>query len=87
MKTYLYRASNLKSTITFQALVCGSKFLALAKNRRFLQFIHNKYHQLLQTGSHRVYGSDRYITYTTRYHFLLRFVILPLVLSVMCGLK
>ena len=51
MKTYLYRA--LKSTITFLAFVSlfhsGSQFLAPAKNRRFLQFIHNQY-QLLQTG-------------------------------------
>ena len=37
MKTYLYRASNLKSTITF--LHSGSHFLAPTKNRRFLRFI------------------------------------------------
>ena len=34
MKTYLYRASNLKSTITFMASVSWQKsFLATAKNR------------------------------------------------------
>ena len=48
MKIYLYRASNLKSTITFLALLhSGSQFLAPAKNHRFLRFIHNQ-HQLLQ---------------------------------------
>ena len=42
MKTYLYRASNLKSTITFLALVSsGRQFLAPAKNRCFLRFIHS----------------------------------------------
>ena len=42
MKTYLYRASNLKSTITFQASVSWrSQFLVPAKNHRFLQFIPN----------------------------------------------
>ena len=59
MKTYLYRASNLKSTITFLAFVSQrSQFLAPVKNRRFLQFIHNNnnndnyfhhHHQPLQT--------------------------------------
>ena len=43
MKTYLYRASNLKSTITFLVSVSsGSQFLVPAKNRRSLQFIHNQ---------------------------------------------
>ena len=42
MKTYLYGASNLKSTIAFLALFhSGSRFLAPVKKRRFLQFIHN----------------------------------------------
>ena len=42
MKSYLYRASSLKSTITFLASVhSGSPFLAPVKNRRFLRFIHN----------------------------------------------
>ena len=57
MKTYLYRAYNLKSTITFLALIhSGNQFLAPVKNRRFLQFIHNNnnnnyhIHQLLHTG-------------------------------------
>ncbi len=37
MKTYLYRASNLKSAITFLALAySGSQFLTPAKKRRFL---------------------------------------------------
>ena len=40
MKTYVYRASNLKSTITFLPLFhSGSQFLAPVKNRRFLRFI------------------------------------------------
>ena len=38
MITYLDRASNLKSTITFHS---RSQFLLPAKNRLFLQFIHN----------------------------------------------
>ena len=61
MKTYLYRASNMKSTIIFLASVSKQKsieFLAPVKNRRFLRFIHrtnnNNYHfhhhQLLYTG-------------------------------------
>ena len=62
MKTKLYRASNLKSTITFWPLILsGSQFLAPVKNRQFLRFIHNKnnnnnYHnlQLLHTGFLRV---------------------------------
>ena len=74
MKTYLYRASHLKSTITFLALVFH------AKNRRFLRFIHNNnnknnnnnhfhhHHQLLQTVFLRVYRSGRYITYTIGDH-------------------
>ena len=57
-KTYLYRASNLKSNITFHGLsfMAEVSFLATAKNRRFLRFIHNNnnsndhHHQLLQTG-------------------------------------
>ena len=36
MKTYLYRASNLKSTISFWPLFhSGSQFLASVKNCRF----------------------------------------------------
>ena len=43
MKTYLYRASNLKSTITFLAFVSyGSQVLVPAKNHQFLQFIHQR---------------------------------------------
>ena len=34
----LYRASNLKSTITILAF---NQFLAPVKNRQFLRFIHN----------------------------------------------
>ena len=43
MKTYLYRASNLKSTITFLASVSWRKSVILvpAKNHCFLRFIHN----------------------------------------------
>ena len=44
MKNYLYRASNLKSTITLLATVlfyCGNQFLAPTKNRRVLCGIHN----------------------------------------------
>ena len=60
MKTYLYRASNLKFTITFLAQFHGGiQFLATAKNHCFLQFNHNNHshnpHQLLQTGFVRVY--------------------------------
>ena len=45
MKTYLYRASNLKSIITFLASVSWPKsILAPAKNHHFLLFIHNNYH-------------------------------------------
>ena len=42
MNTYLYRVSNLKSTITFLSSVSWreSIFWRL-RNRRFLQFIHN----------------------------------------------
>ena len=43
MKTYLYRASNLKTTITFLAFVhSGSQFLAPTKNHHFLRFINNQ---------------------------------------------
>ena len=38
MKTYLYRASNLKSTITFLASVSWRKSISGA--RRFMRFIH-----------------------------------------------
>ena len=39
MKTYLYRASNLKSTITFLALVSKRKSISgTRQNRRFLRF-------------------------------------------------
>ena len=42
MKTYLYRASNLKSTTLFWPLILsGSQFLAPVKNLQFLRFIHN----------------------------------------------
>ena len=42
MITYLYRASNLKSTIIFWPIIhSGSQFLAPVKNRHFLRFIHN----------------------------------------------
>ena len=45
MKTYLYRASNLMSTITFSYLQFNgrSQFLATTKNYRFLRFIHGNY--------------------------------------------
>ena len=41
MKTLLYRASNLKHTITFLAfnIHSGSQFLAPMKNHRFLQYL------------------------------------------------
>ena len=60
MKTYLYRESNLKSTITFWPLFHGgSQFLAPAKNHRFLRFNHtnnnNYLNHLLQTGFLGVY--------------------------------
>ena len=52
MKTYLYRLSNLKSTITLLASVSWWK--SVSGDRRFLRFSHNNYnyhnHQLLQTG-------------------------------------
>ena len=63
MKTYVYRASYLKSTITLWSQFHGrSQFLAPAKNHRFLRYIpnHNNnnnnhfHHQLLQTGFLRV---------------------------------
>ena len=42
MKTYLYRASKLKSTIIFLAsVIVEVNFWCPAKNRRFLRFIHN----------------------------------------------
>ena len=54
MKTFLYRASNLKSTITFLAFnFSGSQFLAPVKNRRYLRFIHNQLrHSLCRVGTH-----------------------------------
>ena len=59
MKTFLYRLSNLKSTITFLALVHSrSQFVAPVINRRILLFIqtNNNYHNhLLHTGFLRVY--------------------------------
>ena len=71
MKTYLYRASNLKSTITFLALIhSGSQFLASVIKCRFLHFIHNNnYHnpQLLQTGFLRVILKRTLRDYTTKY--------------------
>ena len=50
MKTYLYRSSNLKSTITFLASIfmAGSQFLAPDKNHHILRFI-------------REYGSTLYV--------------------------
>ena len=73
MKTYLYRASNLKSTSLFwPQFHSGSQLLAPTKNRRFLRFIHtnsNYHNRLLHTGFLGVYCSDRYITYTTSYQF------------------
>ena len=49
MKTYLYRASNLKSTITFLAFVSQWKSISgTRQNRRFLRFI-------------REYGSTLYV--------------------------
>ena len=54
MKTYLYRASNLKSTTTFLLLFYSrSQFLAPTKNCCFLRFFYNHnnfFHQFLQTG-------------------------------------
>ena len=45
MKTYLYRASNLKSTITFLASVSWLKSIfGIRKKHGFLLFIHNNYH-------------------------------------------
>ena len=64
MKIKLYKVSNLKYTIIFQALILsGSQFLAPV-NRQFLRFIHinnnnnNNYyyfHQLLHRGFLGVY--------------------------------
>ena len=59
MKTYLYRASNLKSTITWPQFQGGGQFLVAAKTHCFLQFInynnnnnnhHQFHHQIIQTG-------------------------------------
>ena len=68
MKTSLYRASNLKSTITFLAFISLAvvKIWRPVKNCRFLRFIHNNnnkkkknyhfnHHQLLHTGFLGVY--------------------------------
>ena len=64
MKSYLYRASNLKSTISFLSSVSWLK--SVSGGRCFLQFIHNNnnnninnnnfyhHHQLLQTSFLRV---------------------------------
>ena len=51
MKTYLYRASNLKSTITFWPLFHStSKFLVPSTKRRFLLFFIRKYGSTLCVG-------------------------------------
>ena len=54
MKIYLYRASNLESTITFLAFVSKRKSISGARQKhRFLQFFHNNsYHNsaVLHTG-------------------------------------
>ena len=53
METYLYRASNLKSTITFLALVSKRKSISgtRKKPRHFLRFIHNNNNQRMQLHS------------------------------------
>ena len=66
MKTYLYRASNLKYIILFWTLFhSGSLFLAQAKNRQLLRFIHNNHNynnqELLHTGFLRDYRNDRWL--------------------------
>ena len=51
MKTYLYRASNLMSTITFWPhFHSGSLFLVPAKNRRFLRLFIREYGSTLYVG-------------------------------------
>ena len=59
MKTYLYRASNLKSTIIFLAFVSQWKSISSARQKQsFLAiFYNNNYHDpaLLHTGFLRVY--------------------------------
>ena len=50
MMTYLYRAANLSlPSLFWPQFHSGSQFLAPAKNCRFLRFIHNNNHQILQT--------------------------------------
>ena len=58
MKTYLYRASNLKSipSLFWPLFHSGSQFLAPVKKRRFLRFIHNNnqrvwLHSLCRVGT------------------------------------
>ena len=59
MKTYLYKASNLNSTITFLALVSKRKSISGARQKPlFLAIFHNNnYHNpaLLHTGFLRGY--------------------------------
>ena len=56
MKTYLYRASNLKSTITFwPQFRGGSQFLVPAKTVVSCDLFIINHHTLLQTGFLRVY--------------------------------
>ena len=92
MKTYLYRASNLKSTITWPQFQGGSQFLVAAKNHCFLQFIHNNnhhhhhyqfHHQILQT----VFSECTEAITTSLILIETRNVLLSLVLAVLCGLK
>ena len=58
MKTYLYRASNLKSiSLIWPLFHSRSQFLAPSKNCRFQRFFHNNnYHNptLLHMGLHHV---------------------------------
>ena len=52
MKTYKYKATNLKNTISFLALVSQQKSISgAAKTRRFLRFIHQR---VLNVGLARI---------------------------------
>ena len=77
MKTCLYRASNLKSTITFLASVSCDLFIIIIIVIAFFKLVFSEYAEANATS----------LIPLDTIPLFLRFVLLSLVLAVLCELK
>ena len=86
--TYLYRASNLKSTSLFWPFFYGSQFLVLVKDHCFLRFIYNiKYYIIIVHFFRRVCSECTEAIATSLIPLNTILAEICAFLAVLCGLK